>query len=1242
MPLFEAERNKLFGMLAFRAGLIDQTALVSAFHTCTGTQEKSLVDVLHEQGSLDAEGAALIQALAAKHLGANGDDPEKTLDSLAASDSTREILSQLGFATLNAGLAPADPDSTIGGAGGQRQPPGPVLKAGSERFRLLRPHAQGGLGAVFVALDTELNREVALKQILDRHADDLTSRSRFLLEAEITGGLQHPGIVPVYGLGIHGNGRPYYAMRFIRGDSLKEAIDRFHERTAAESPTGPPSRPVPLGKTEKGAKRPGAAGPAPGSRDLALRKLLLRFLDVCNAIDYAHSRGVLHRDLKPANIILGEHGETLVVDWGLAKVTGKGDPAAGERTMTPRSGGGSAETLPGSAMGTPAFMSPEQARGEIDQLGPPSDVYSLGATLYCLLTGKSPVQSDDVGSIIRAVRRGEFLSPRQVDPSVCRTLEAVCKKAMALEPGDRYASPRALADDIERWMADEPVSALPDRWGARLARWSRRHRSATRAAGASLVVIATVATLAALAIGREQAQTRGALKAETLARQSESKARELAQEQSQLALDAIREYNTGVTREFLLEQPEMESLRKSLLQAPIRFYRRLAQNIERNGINDPAARGRLAQAQLDLGEIINEIGTVDDSITNFEQARENIEQVVRDLPGVAEYRFLLARTRCFLANRYDKASRPGDARAAFDQAIADFEHLARAHPTDRQYRANQAESLQLRADFLWDHGDLDGSRRDYLASIAIGAALIAEFPDDVDVMDKHASSLNNLSILFGEAGQWSKRMDTLAESTALRERLVAATPADDPRRQRFLSNLGSCYGNMGSGHLDDGALDEAVNWIKKALAIQDEQIKNRPNSVDYLERVGANHTVLGQLEFRTGHLAIARTELDRSRGYLERLLHVRPGDSVFGMHLVICLGSLADVESESGATILALNLTRRAAIEAEEILRKNPKFHPAAQGLARELVSDAELSWEIGDSARSLANLDRAEAFLRTLVASQPEVPDHRALLATTIRVRVRMEREIGRDHEDEGRLREALDLTESALRADPELVMNVPSTASVYSDLATTLGRRGQAAEARALFGRALDRLDQAQTGSPRDVRIRRTLAQSLAARAEFWARSGQLRESLADWDRALALAAETDVLALRLGRATTALLSNDYRAALAEAGAVDRSIDDRDNLRLASVVAHAQLSSAIRRDQSLTPDARALGVATELAAALDQIGRARRSPAYRDPRRLYHRLRDHDFDPLRELPAFRIILMDLAFPEQPFAHRD
>ena len=308
------------------------------------------------------------------------------------------------------------------------------------RFRILRLHRTGGLGAVYVARDEELHREVALKEIRDRHAHDPDSRSRFLREAEITGRLEHPGIIPVYGLGTYADGRPFYAMRFIKGDNLKDAIARFHE---ADVP-----------------------GRDPGARALALRELLRRFLDVCNAMAYAHSRGILHRDLKPNNILLGPYGETLVVDWGLAKPVGRPEEASHteEETLRPDSADSGNPTRPGDTPGTPAYMSPEQAAGDVDRLGLPSDVYSLGATLYCLLTGKPPFEDRDVAVVLwqrsdAASSRRRRRSTGAIDPA----LEAICLKAMALRPEDRYATPGALAEDLDRWLADEPVGACASR-----------------------------------------------------------------------------------------------------------------------------------------------------------------------------------------------------------------------------------------------------------------------------------------------------------------------------------------------------------------------------------------------------------------------------------------------------------------------------------------------------------------------------------------------------------------------------------------------------------------------------------------------------------------------------------------------------------------------------------------------------------------------------------------------------------
>ncbi len=568
-----AESNLLFGLIALQNGLIDQDQLVIAFRAWTRDKTRALADHLVARGDLDAADRAAVEALAARHLKKHGGDAEKSLAAIAAGRSTIESLAGIGDPDIEYTLAhvaavptehDGDSDRTASYAVGSATSDG-------QRFRVLRPHARGGLGAVFVALDAELHREVALKQILEQHADDPVSRSRFLLEAEITGGLEHPGIVPVYGLGTYGDGRPYYAMRFVRGDSLKEASERFHADETLQRD--------------------------PGRRSLELRKLLRRFLDVCNAIDYAHSRGVLHRDIKPGNIIVGKHGETLVVDWGLAKSIGlpERSESGDERPLTPSAASGSAETLPGSALGTPGFMSPEQAMGDLERLGTRSDVYSLGATLFCLLTGKPPYGGDDVGAVLRAVQRGDFAPPRAVDPTIESSLEAVCLKAMAPKPEDRYATPKAFADDVERWLADEPVSVYVEPLTARLGRWARRHKPIVAGAAALLVTAVVALTASTILIGRAQRLTRAAYHAETEQRAEAVAQRKRAEARSGLARRAVDDMYTQVAERWLADQPRMEQVQREFLEKARAVYEELADERDADPVVRREAGRRLSQ-----------------------------------------------------------------------------------------------------------------------------------------------------------------------------------------------------------------------------------------------------------------------------------------------------------------------------------------------------------------------------------------------------------------------------------------------------------------------------------------------------------------------------------------------------------------------------------------------------------------------------------------------------------------------
>ena len=283
-----------------------------------------------------------------------------------------------------------------------------------------------------IALDEELNREIALKEILATHADHEENRTRFIREAEITGALEHPGVVPVYSLGQFADGRPYYAMRFIRGINLQVAIEDYHS-----------------------GKSPAA------EKQLAFRQLLSKIVDVCQALEYAHSRGVIHRDIKPGNIMLGDYGETLLVDWGLAK-TLKDGFQTDESTMPPvytTERASSTQTQIGRVVGTPSFMSPEQAAGRLDSLSPTSDIYSVGATLYHLLTGEPPFRGTEE-EVLGNVQLGRFKRPREVNPKIPRALEAICLKAMARMPHERYQSARELSDDLERYLGDARVSGV--------------------------------------------------------------------------------------------------------------------------------------------------------------------------------------------------------------------------------------------------------------------------------------------------------------------------------------------------------------------------------------------------------------------------------------------------------------------------------------------------------------------------------------------------------------------------------------------------------------------------------------------------------------------------------------------------------------------------------------------------------------------------------------------------------------
>ena len=635
-----SDRNLLIGILALQMEFVDRGQLIAAMNSWVLEKQTPLIEILKRDATLTDSDMELLEAVVSRHVARHDNDVTQSLASLQATATISADLAELADADISGSLAAAGCNETITLSMGMPTSTG-------QRFDVLRPHARGGLGEVYVARDNELNREVALKKIQPQFTEDQGCRTRFLQEAEITGALEHPGIVPVYGLGINPGDQPYYAMRFIRGETLGELIDRYY-RELVETP----------------------------SAGIEFRKLLQRFLNVCNTIDYAHSRGVVHRDLKPNNIMIGRFGETFVVDWGLAKPIGQGGENLheGDQHVEPPISSSTTKTQMGVAVGTPQYMSPEQATGRLDRVGVRSDVYSLGATFYYLLTQQPPVDNDSVPNILSKVEKGEIVAPSLVAANCHPALSAICMRAMSRSPKDRYPSCQEFAADIERWLADEPVSVFRESITVRCGRWLRRHKTfVTSTLVASFVLIAMLLVgMVVLAAARDR----------------ETAARNVADANFQMARDAIDNYFIRVSEEVLLDQPGMQPVRNELLREALAYYERFLADYG----DVPQLRRVLAETLYNQGKILGEIESSEAALKVLRRARAVQSELVMKQPRDLTLKYRLGNTHNLIGSMHMHRRHWQHAADAFGQAEAIRTELVAQFPDNLEYQRKLANT----------------------------------------------------------------------------------------------------------------------------------------------------------------------------------------------------------------------------------------------------------------------------------------------------------------------------------------------------------------------------------------------------------------------------------------------------------------------------------------------------------------------------------------------------------------------
>jgi serine/threonine protein kinase/tetratricopeptide (TPR) repeat protein len=602
-------------------------------------------------------------------------------------------------------------------------------------YEVLGELGRGGMGVVYQARQVGLNRLVALKMIRAGSYAGPAELARFRAEAEAVARLQHPNIVQIYEIG-ECHGLPYFSLEFCAGGSL---ADHLH----------------------------GTPLPPPQAAELA--ETLAR------AVHAAHQAGVVHRDLKPANVLLSFSGgsETRarvsdpplnefvpkVTDFGLAK---RLDEAVGL-------------TAADAVVGTPSYMAPEQAEGRVREVATPADVYALGAILYELLTGRPPFKAATTLETLEQVRSQEPVPPRRLQPKTPRDLETICLKGLEKSPRTRYASAAALADDLRRFRAGEPIQARPTPAWERVVKWARRRPAvATLAAvsGLALTVLLMV-ILAAYSRVRHERDL-----ADQRREQAEAQRRR-AVVNLHLAAEAVDRMLTRVGRDRLAAVPYMETVRRELHEDALQFYRELARQEEA----DPELRSKAGRAQRQLGNFQRFLGDTAKAEQNFREALAVQEELATAFPDEPAYRQELAAGCKDLGNLLRVRNHP-DAEPLLRRAVRLGEALVDEAPARLGSRQALAESLSELGDLLKKNRPPEAEQA-FRRAVDLMEKVVADAPADLDAWDSLLDANGRLATFLAETKQVEEAEKAFRRNLDRWERLIPKTPGTPRYRDRL-------------------------------------------------------------------------------------------------------------------------------------------------------------------------------------------------------------------------------------------------------------------------------------------------------------------------------------------------------------------------------------------------------------------------------------------------------------------------
>jgi len=796
----------------------------------------------------------------------------------------------------------------------------PIQPGSFGNYELLGEIGRGGMGIVYRARQRGADRIVALKVIRRDRLEALprdtqaNAIDRFWHEAQAAARLEHDNIVTVYEVG-EVDGQPFFSMRYVEGRSLSDVIQE---------------------------------GPIENRRAAAYME------PVGRAVHEAHTRGILHRDLKPQNILVDtKTGRPLVADFGLAKL----------------SEGGGELTRAGEVMGTPSYMSPEQAR-DSGRVAAATDIYALGATLYHMLTARPPFQAATPVETLRQVIDEEPAPARQLNPSIDRDLETICSKCLEKEPSRRYGSAALLADDLGRYLRGEPIRARPIGTIERTVRWCRRNP----------VVAALVASTFLFLVVALVGTTVGMVQASAAHREAEA-ARQQAEESFHQAREAVDNFYTRVSEDTLLNQPGMQPLRRDLLADARRYYRKfLAQRGD-----DPTIRDELAATHFREGCITEAIDSPQKALASYRRACQIRKQLVAERPDDPEHLQALGNTLNAIGRALHRQGKLDEAREMHAQAVAIRTRLAQAAPQESEFKRALANSYMNIGLIQRDSGQCQQARRQFEKAQALRMEILRPAPDHLDTRRDLGKGYYNLAVLELADGNRAGARKNFEDAISVWEHLLRRDPKD-LGNQYFLALCCRCLADLmlADPNSTSTDLESGLALYEKAIGPMESLALANPDVAQYQAELAGLHMNRGALQRALGRRPTALASFQQALVMLQKLVARYPGVPQYQADLAGLEMMLGDLKREQQDSPGAMASFKGAYDTLEALVKAHPRVPEYRRDFAVTIREVALLQAQAGQAQAARKNLEALRKHLNELVKSFPDTSDFQTLLERT------------------------------------------------------------------------------------------------------------------------------------------------------------------------------------------------------------------------------------------------------------------